>query len=270
LKRYSDFWRALAAGLLLGSVLIGAAVVVRSHDSGSEQAPQPALPAATSATRLRPMRARGCTDTWTAATTTSDWTSAANWSAGRIPGPADRACIPDGALVSLSNGTSTAVGSVAVEGTLSLDGRAVLDVDDPARPSSIVVLVLRNATLRGRSPLTVTGTFSWDNGGVLEGPGPMRLGRRSNTTFDPGDGGKGVLKRPLLTYGEFDLASGAVYVVGHITNFGNMHGNVRSPRGFPAGFLDGAGRPVKLTGKVPPGLVPGSSGRPSAARPRTP
>ena len=90
----------------------------------------------------------------------------------------------------------TSIASAAVEGTLTLDRGAKLALADRGRPSSIEVLVLRKATITGHSPLTVTGTLTWGNGGRIEGDAPLLLARGSSTTFDPGDGGNGPVGTP--------------------------------------------------------------------------
>jgi hypothetical protein len=263
-SRRPDFWRAVAGGFLLGCALIGAVVVGRwsSHDHKATRSSTPRLVKLTP--HLPPMRAHGCTDTWVATRGGTDWTFPGNWSARRVPSQDDRACIPDGALV-LLNGARATVASVAVEGTLSMDNAAMLDLDNASQRSSFEVLVLQNARLEGRSPVIVTGTFSWLRGGVVEGPAPITLARRSVTGFDAGDGGRGVLlRRLMLARGRFELISGALYVTGKITNFGHMVVNNISPRGYPAGLLNAKGRPVAITGKlrkqVPPGVQPGTPG----------
>jgi hypothetical protein len=259
--RYSDFWRATAAGLLLGSVLIGAVLFSRHGHESRKGRPTPT--AVVLADRLPPMRAKDCTDTWTNATSGTNWANSLNWSAGRPPTPDDRACIPDGALVTL-NAQSVSIAGIAVEGTLALGDGAVLDLTDPARVSKFEVLVLKNATLTGRSPVEVTGTLSWQNGGVIAGRGPMRLDRHSNTTFDAGIGGAGAVRRPMLAYGRFELTSGAIYVHAPITNAGYMHLDYGYQRGFAAGFLNPSGRPVRLTGngrRSPATLMAGDPGK---------
>src|SRR5689334_24010148 len=94
--RYTVFWRSLAAGLLLGSVMV--ASVLFSRGSGHSSRKTHTTSVAVLRSSSKPMHARGCTDTWVGSTQT-DWTIAGNWSAGRIPTPADRVCVPDGAVV---------------------------------------------------------------------------------------------------------------------------------------------------------------------------
>jgi hypothetical protein len=116
----------------------------------------------------------------------------------------------------------------------------------------------------------VQGVLGWMKGGSIDGPGGMLLSKGSSTTFDAGDGGKGVLKRRLVARGRFELVSGALYLGSvRVTNTGDMTVNTKSPRGFPAGLLNLDGRPVRITvrrrSEVPPGATTGTPGRPPAA-----
>lgn len=237
--RYIAFWRALAAGLLLGSVMVASVLFSRAAHSS-----RPAARTSQSAvlTQPRPMRARGCTDTWLK-TSLTEWTVAANWSAGRVPTVADRVCIPDGAVVGL-HGYATVVASIAVDGTLSVTDGAALVLDNPAQRSSVETLVLNRAKLGGRSPLAITGTLDWESGGELAGPATVTIAKRANASFDPGVGGKGTVRCRLVINGTFDLASGALYVGSAITNRGYMHVVNSSAGGYAAGLLDLRGRPV--------------------------
>src|SRR3954453_10359778 len=238
--RYTTFWRALAAGLLLGSVLVASVLLSRTaHESST--APKPSR-AAVLTPALPAMRAKGCTDTWLK-TAQTDWTVATSWSAGRVPTPADRVCVPDGAVVWL-HGQATMVASIAVEGTLSLTDDAALVLDNPSQRSRIETLVLNHSKLGGRSPIAITGTFDWEDAGELAGPGEVTITKRANPSFDPGPGGKGTVRNLLVINGRFDLASGAIYVGSTITNHGYMHVVNSSRTGHAAGFLNMAGRPV--------------------------
>ncbi|HEX6712800.1 MAG TPA: hypothetical protein VF066_05420 [Thermoleophilaceae bacterium] len=266
-RRYVVFWRALAAGLLLGSVMVASVLLSRAgHDS--ETRPARTERAARLSPALPPMRARGCTDTWLK-TAQTDWTVATNWSAGRVPTTADRVCVPEGAIVWL-HGNATAVASIAVEGTLSLTDGAALVLDNPAQRSTVETLVLNHSKVGGRSPLVITGTFDWENRGELAGPAPVTVAKRANASFAPGPGGKGTVRAPLVINGRFDLASGALYVGSDVTNRGYMHVVYSSPTGHPAGLLDLRGRPLPEvnTGRdLKPGAPTGTSGKVPLAGP---
>jgi hypothetical protein len=239
--RYTTFWRALAAGLLLGSVMVASVLVSRAGDNSPSEAARTSR-AAELTRHLPAMRAHGCTDTWLT-TAVTDWAVPSSWSAGRIPTPADRVCIPDGAVVWL-HGYATAVASIAVEGTLSLTDGAALVLDNPAQRSSVETLVLKHSKIGGRSPLLITGTFDWESGGEFAGPATVTIAKRAEASFNPGPGGKGTLRAHLVIDGKFDLASGALYVGSDITNRGYMHIAYSSPTGLPAGLLNLRGQPL--------------------------
>ncbi len=111
-----------------------------------------------------------CTESWTGATS-SDWSTATNWSSGRVPGSSDWACIPAGTKnlpVTLSS-TETTDG-LDNQGGLTITGSLTLTDTKTASTSS--------------AALTLSGTLSVDDsltapsltfGGTFDGPGKLTV-----------------------------------------------------------------------------------------------
>ncbi len=124
-----------------------------------------------------------CTIAWDGGASGS-WHVPSNWNPDRLPAPGDVVCVPAGATVEYSSGTSS-VATVLVDGTLVLGGGMLL-VESTADPSTIVTLEQAPAgTLGGSATVLLTGSgangSSW-SGGWMISPGTTRIA--SGATLD--------------------------------------------------------------------------------------
>ena len=133
--------------------------------------------------RLAAAGSPSCTITWDGGASGS-WHTPENWNPDRLPAPDDVVCVPAGATVEHSSGTSS-VATVLVDGTLVLGG-GTLTVTSTADPSTIVTLEQApGGTLGGAATVLLTGSgangSSW-SGGWMVGPGTTRVA--SGATLD--------------------------------------------------------------------------------------
>lgn len=115
-----------------------------------------------------------CTDTYDGPSGGS-WTTAANWSTGAVPGPADFACIPssDGTITYSDSGTTTTIESLYSVGSgTSLDIAAgALVFQDSNVASQVNALTINGGALVSYGPLTMAGLTM--SSGSLSGNGQM-------------------------------------------------------------------------------------------------
>jgi hypothetical protein len=140
------------------------------------------------------------------------WSDPHNWSANRLPGQSDRACLGPGTVVTLV-GAKVQLASINDEGTLYLIGKGELALGDLSRTSRIEGLVLSSGVLSGDATLAVH-RLNWQEDGRMEGAGETLIPRGSSGSFAAGDGGRGLLgpRRELRISGQFAVSSGALYV----------------------------------------------------------
>lgn len=113
-----------------------------------------------------------CTNTWTGPGAGS-WSTAGNWSAGHAPTKSDVACIGSGKSAAIS-GTEAVAGLILAEGSLSISG-ASLELFNTEEPSTVRFLTLNGGGWqKGPGTLQITGTLTWNGGGV-EGGGTTEL-----------------------------------------------------------------------------------------------
>jgi RHS repeat-associated protein len=112
-----------------------------------------------------------CTDTWTGPAE-GNWTTAEDWSTGKVPTSADVACIGAGKTVNVTAGANQ-TGVVQGEGTLAISGGS-LEVASVLEVSSIATLSATGGTLKDSGELDVTHSFVGGNG-KLEGTGGMTV-----------------------------------------------------------------------------------------------
>ncbi len=188
-----------------------------------------ALPATSAASNVvTPASSGACTDVWNGRAGDALWTSAGNWSAGRVPNSSDRACAGSGSSIH-STSTATA-GSVSSQGVLDL-ASGNFELTDAQTPSSVQDLTLADsggaATLRGDGILTVTHTLLWNANGallghvVLAGSGSGVLQMASGATASMDGAGS------FTNNGDFTVAGGTLQGTNGalITNNGTMHVN---------------------------------------------
>src|SRR5262245_15481599 len=124
-----------------------------------------------------------CTITWDGGSSGS-WHTPSNWNPDRLPGAGDVVCIPAGASVAYTSGT-TSVATLRVDGGLALaDG--TLTLTSTEHESTIVTLGQSAGTLDGSANVLLTGHSTW-TGGRIAGPGVTRIA--SGAVVDiPGSG----------------------------------------------------------------------------------
>ena len=133
--------------------------------------------------------APACTITYTAGYQPDplDWEHAQNWSAGRVPGPADFACIPAGVSGTVSVGDGTKVEGVSAQnaGGLRLHNFG-LELTDPGTPSTINNLDVGSlATFTVDSGVTVSLTGTSGSAG-LTGFGAAAIAGAGTVAVAPG------------------------------------------------------------------------------------
>jgi hypothetical protein len=113
-----------------------------------------------------------CTDSW-AGPGEGEWSTAADWSGGHVPGSTDVACVGTGKVVTITGGTNHA-GVIQGLGSVSMAGGS-LEVANSLEPSSIAKLSVEGAVLTGPAAVDVTGTFTGGGGGALTGSGSLTI-----------------------------------------------------------------------------------------------
>jgi RHS repeat-associated protein len=109
-----------------------------------------------------------CTDTWTGPAE-GEWTTAADWSTGKVPTSTTVACIGAETQVFVRSGTNQ-VGVLEDKGHLVLEGP--LEFTNALEASSIATLTLFGS-LSGAAEVDITGTFQGGESGKLEGSGSL-------------------------------------------------------------------------------------------------
>ena len=147
-----------------------------------------------------------CTDTWTGPSE-GEWSTAADWSSGKVPTSSDVACIGSGKTVNVRT-SSNQTGVVEGEGELVLVG-GELEVSNSLEASSIRAMVLSNGgTLTGAATVKVTGSLEWPNG-TMSGSGTTVLASGAS-------GSKETLievalkQRTFINEGTFTMTKGAI------------------------------------------------------------
>ena len=121
--------------------------------------------------------APACTITWDggAVPASTAWATAANWSGDTLPGAADHVCIPAGATVVHSTGT-TSILSLQSQGALTLSGGTLSLTDTTVgNESNAVSIVQSGGTLDGAATLIVSSSYQWSFG-TQTGAGETRIG----------------------------------------------------------------------------------------------
>ena len=112
-----------------------------------------------------------CTDTWTGPGE-GNWTTAEDWSTGKVPTSTDVACIGSGKTVDVTVGTNQ-TGVVQGEGTLVISGGSV-EVANALEVSSIATLSVTGGVLKDSGELNITHSFVGGEG-KMEGTGGMTV-----------------------------------------------------------------------------------------------
>jgi sugar lactone lactonase YvrE len=144
-----------------------------------------------------------CTDTWIGPNDGS-WQEVSNWSAGRIPGPSDVACVGSGVTVQLSAGDNH-VGALYADG-LAIGGGS-LTLENTSEASHVSSLTLEKGTLGGPGSLIVDGSLTWGAEGVMSGQGTTVIDGKATATVDPSGcepvslAGRTLANEGTLTFG---------------------------------------------------------------------
>jgi RHS repeat-associated protein len=109
-----------------------------------------------------------CTDTWTGPGE-GNWTTAEDWSTGKVPMSTDVACIGSGKTVNVTSGANH-TGVVQGKGALALSGGS-LEVTNGLEPSEIASLAVAHSDLYAIGEIDVTSSFTGGPNGYLEGTG---------------------------------------------------------------------------------------------------
>ena len=142
-----------------------------------------------------------CTDTWTGPAE-GEWTTAEDWSTGKVPTSTDVACIGSGKTVKVTAGTNE-TGVVQGEGTLVISGGS-LEVANVLEVSSIKGLALSlTGTLTGSGEVDVTGSFS-ANEGQLKGTGSTVIKSGVSGSVTTGSD-LAIVKRTLVNEGSLTV-----------------------------------------------------------------
>ncbi len=109
-----------------------------------------------------------CTDTWTGPAE-GNWTTAEDWSTGKVPASTDAACVGTGKTVRVST-SGNLTGVVQGKGAVLISAGS-LEVTSGLEVSSIAGLSVVGGKLKGAAEVDVTGSFTGGLNGHLEGSG---------------------------------------------------------------------------------------------------
>lgn len=144
-----------------------------------------------------------CTDSWSGPSEGS-WSTAGDWSAGKVPTSSDVACLGPGTKVKVSSGENHA-GVIADKGTLVAAG-GTLEVTSALEASSVVALVMEGGTITGSAEVVVTESLKVESGSTLSGTGTTVMGSGATATI----ANSGV----KLTLSEHTLTNDGTFTVG--------------------------------------------------------
>ncbi len=165
-----------------------------------------------------PAPAQACTNNWTGGAGDGLWTTAGNWSTGKVPVLSDDVCLDSNAIVTVPG--TTAVNSLTNAGSLSLGAGASLNLlSNTTAGANSGVIEFHNAsglggnvapfantgTLRGSAGIAGAGIapFLQNTGTVVVQSGILTLARgTSSGTFNAGMGA-------VLDLGDFMINAGA-------------------------------------------------------------
>jgi RHS repeat-associated protein len=163
-----------------------------------------------------------CTDTWTGPGEGS-WTTAEDWSTGKVPTSTSVACIGSGKTVDVtSGGNQTDV--VEGAGALAISGGS-LEVVSALEASSIHSLTLASSgSLSGAGTVDVSSSFLWE-GGTMSGSGSTVLESGTSGIIEAGYdymNERSLVNKGTVTMksGQFEMETGAT-----ITNSGTFKAN---------------------------------------------
>jgi RHS repeat-associated protein len=125
-----------------------------------------------------------CTDTWTGPAE-GEWTTAADWSTGKVPTSSDVVCIGSGKTVNVTSGG--AAGVLEVKGTLDIS-HGTLELTNVLEVSTAVDLTIEGGFLKEAGEVDVTGSLMGGNYGGLIGTGTVVIESGATGTVTPTGG----------------------------------------------------------------------------------
>ncbi len=170
-----------------------------------------------------------CTDSWSGPGE-GNWTTAEDWSTGKVPTSTDVACIGSGKTVDVTSGTNQ-TGVVQGKGTLSISNGS-LEVANALEASSLSTLILSGGTLTGAGTVDVSSSLSWSGfGSTMSGSGStvLQSGATGSVGSTPSSAsslvGRALINEGTMTFpeGKLLLSEGAA-----IRNSGVFHANAES------------------------------------------
>jgi RHS repeat-associated protein len=141
-----------------------------------------------------------CTDTWKGPVG-GQWSTAANWSTGKVPTTTDVACLGGGSSVKIA-GFEAHVAVVQSEGTITTETSGYLETLSTGEASSVRNLVLNGGGPRPIGVLNVTENLTWGYGGIV-GSGSVVIlpGATGEATWPSTIWGRLVNRGTLTVYG---------------------------------------------------------------------
>ncbi|HWL33311.1 MAG TPA: hypothetical protein VNP89_06870, partial [Gaiellaceae bacterium] len=156
-----------------------------------------------------PAAAPACTRTWDGGAGTTVWSTAANWSPDGVPAATDHVCIPAGATVVHSTGSSSVL-TIQSAGRLTLSS-GTLALTDTGNDSRVADFTQSGGTLAGAGVLRVEGVLRW-TGGFQVDAGRTVIAVGGSAVIDSGGGNSVFLEdgRQLDNEGTLDWVSGHI------------------------------------------------------------
>jgi RHS repeat-associated protein len=147
-----------------------------------------------------------CTDTWTGPVE-GEWTTAEDWSTGKVPVSTDVACIGLGKTVNVPEGASRS-GVVQGAGTLNIAGS--LEVANALEVSSIKALTLKSGgVLTGAGTVDISGSFETTQLSRMTGSGSTVIKSGASASITPAGGEPSLLlERSLINEGTLTFSEG--------------------------------------------------------------
>jgi RHS repeat-associated protein len=149
-----------------------------------------------------------CTDTWSGPAE-GEWTTAEDWSTGKVPTSASVACIGSGKTVNITVGANDA-GVLEDKGTVAISSTGSLELTNALEPSSAANLSVERGTLTGAAEVEVTGSFTGGGYGTLSGTGSTVIESGATGTITPTSGaGLFLSERTLKNAGTLTVGTGS-------------------------------------------------------------
>jgi uncharacterized repeat protein (TIGR01451 family) len=174
-----------------------------------------------------------CTITWDGGAGTTAWGTGNNWDTNAIPGVTDHVCIPDGATVVHSTGTTSILSlqslAGATTGLLTLSGGTLtLTSTDPHEASTAVDFTQTGGILDGAATLVVSGDLVFNSGTqtstttgqtTVAATGTLAIGTASTKTLT---GARTLRNEGTATWSDGNLTVGGTSSTARLENAGTF------------------------------------------------